>query len=224
MQQGIQTESRVERHLLRRIITYVVGQFFIAVGINLLVYADLGNSAASSVAVVYSTRFGIPLGVCTIIVYSCLVVIQILLLRRDFQLINFGQIPFAIVAGVLVDIVGATMPAIVPGNLLEQWLLLLVAMIAVALGVLFFVGTELVPMPVEGLNLAISTKTPLQFYQSKVLVDCACALVALVSSFAFFGEMVGVGLGTIVLAIGIGWMVKKIKPLLPRWLQGWHLK
>ncbi|WP_409967152.1 DUF6198 family protein [Bengtsoniella intestinalis] len=223
MKQGIYSPERVKRHLVRRVLTYVAGLFLISIAINLFVYADLGNSAATTVGVVYSARFDLPLGTCSLIMYTGMVVGQLILFGRAFQWINLWQVPFAIFYGKSVDLVAAYMPVITPSNLIAQCLLLVAGLVIIAVGILMFVGTELVPMPLEGLALAISMKTHLQFHQSKILIDCTCAGVALISSILFFGELVGVGIATVFLAISTGWMMGKIKPYLPRWIQNWHL-
>lgn len=224
MKQGTYSPQRVERHLVRRILTYAAGLFLIAISINLFVYAGLGNSAATTMGVVYSTRLGIPLGTVSLCMYTAMVVIQFFMLGKDFQWINLWQVPFAIFYGQSIDLVALLMPAITPRNFVEQWLLLLVGLLIVSVGVLMFVGTELVPMPVEGLALAISMKTKFQFHQCKILLDCTFAGIAIVSSLVFFKELVGVGVGTVFLAVATGWTMGKLKPYLPRWIQNWHLR
>lgn len=212
-----------ENQIPQRIVTYVCGLFCSAVAVNLFVRADLGNSAVTTAAVVFSQWWGLSLGTCTLGVYCLFVVAQILILRRDFQWRNLGQVPFAMVFSGFVDLVGQALPAFTLESLVARWLVQGLGMLLVAVGTLTFVGTELVPLPVEGFLLTMAKVTPIPFHKWKMCVDCSFAGLAIVSSLLLFGQLVGVGVGTIVLAIGVGWLMGIIKPHLPRRIQNWQL-
>lgn len=215
-------EQLTTRKLPQRIATYVFGLFCSSIAINLFVYADLGNSAVTTSAVVFSQRLGFPLGTCTLVLYCGLVLAQIIIMGKEFQWVNLGQVPFAFIFGTFVNLVGDIMPVLTPDTLLERWLLQFIGLGLVAFGTLVFVGTELVPMPAEGFLLTLAKKTPLAFHQWKIIVDCTFASISVVFSMVFFGELVGVGVGTILLAVGTGWTMGKLKPRLPPKLQNWQ--
>lgn len=212
-----------ERRIPQRIVTYIFGLFCSALAMNLFVRADLGNSAVSTSAVVFSQWQGLSLGTCTLGLYCLFLVAQIVILRRKFQWINLGQVPFAMIFSAFVDLVGAAMPAFAVESMLARWLVQLLGMVLVSVGTLSFVGTELVPLPVEGFLITMSQVTNTPFHKWKTCIDCTFAGLAIVSSLLLFGQLEGVGVGTIVLAVGTGWMMGKIKPHLPKQMQNWQL-
>ncbi|WP_419657562.1 DUF6198 family protein [Desulfosarcina variabilis] len=85
--------------LLQRTLLFVGGLFIMAVGVDLSVKANLGVSPISSVPYVYSLRFPLTLGQTTIILYVLLIVLQILLLQKEYQWIQLVQIPVVLLFG-----------------------------------------------------------------------------------------------------------------------------
>ena len=65
-----------------RVILYVVGLFFMALGVALAVNSDLGVSPVTSLPYVVSLIADRALGTCVIAVYGVYIVLQILILRR----------------------------------------------------------------------------------------------------------------------------------------------
>ena len=78
-----------------RVILYIVGLFFMALGVAFAVNSDLGVSPVTSLPYVISLIAGTALGTCVIAVYGVYIVLQILILRREFRLINLTQIIFS---------------------------------------------------------------------------------------------------------------------------------
>lgn len=216
-------EAMKQNQIPLRIVTYICGLFCSAVAVNLFVRADLGNTAVTTVAVVVSQWHGLSLGTCTLGLYCCFVLAQILILRRDFKWINLGQVPFALIFSGFVDLVGQAMPVFALDSMASRWLIQLIGLVLVSIGTLTFVGTELVPLPVEGFLLTMAQVTPVAFHNWKIIVDCTFATISMVSSLLLFGYLVGVGAGTILLAVGTGWMMGKLKPHLPPRIQNWRL-
>ncbi len=220
---GTHSPSRVERHMLRRTFTYAFGLSLAAFSANLSIIAGLGNSAVNSSCLIFSSVSGLDLGTWLIFINLSAMVAELCVLGRDFQLINLAQVPFTLIYGKFVSLIGLFLPDTVATTLYVQIPLLLLSVCLLALGILIYVGTELVPMPLEGLCLAIASKTSFAFHNIKTASDCAFLVLAIVCSFLLFGRLEAVGVGTIVLALGTGTAMGILKPLLPRPLQNWHL-
>ena len=82
-----------------RIPMYFVGLFIMTIGIALSVKSNLGVSPVSSIPYTMTCVWGIEMGKATIIFHAALVVIQILILRRNFKWINLLQVVVGIVFG-----------------------------------------------------------------------------------------------------------------------------
>ena len=83
----------------QRVISYFAGLFIFTIAIGLSIRANLGISPVSSVPYTLTVVWGIEIGIATIIFHIALVIIQILLLRKQFKIRNLLQVPMGIVFG-----------------------------------------------------------------------------------------------------------------------------
>ena len=75
---------------LKRYLLFLVGLFVNALGVSLVTKANLGTSPISSIPDVWSLNFPFTLGNFTIFFSIFLIVLQILILRKNFKLENTG--------------------------------------------------------------------------------------------------------------------------------------
>lgn len=78
---------------IKRCIFLIVGLCIMAVGVVLSIKAALGTSPISSIPCVLNLITGLTVGTTTIIVNTLIVLLQIVLLRKRFKLIQLLQIP-----------------------------------------------------------------------------------------------------------------------------------
>ncbi|MCL2006480.1 MAG: DUF6198 family protein [Treponema sp.] len=198
-----------------RLFFYALGLMFIAFGTAISINSDLGVTPVGSLPYVVSQVSGIDLGVCVTLVLSSYILIQIFILRKEFKWINITQILFSTMFGFFVDfariVVGDFVIPGYPGRLL----MIAIATILVAIGVVIYANTKLVNMPPEGLANALVQKFPKRaFYQMKIVVDSTGVLIAIAISLLVFGRLYGVREGTIISAILVGQVIKFIqKPI-----------
>lgn len=89
---------------LKRYILFLIGLFVNALGVSLVTKASLGTSPISSIPYVLSLNFPFTLGNFTIVFSILLIVLQILILRKNFKLENILQIPVSIAFGYFIDL------------------------------------------------------------------------------------------------------------------------
>ena len=87
------------RNMKVRIPMYFVGLFIMTIGIALSVKSNLGVSPVSSIPYTMTCVWGIEMGKATIIFHAALVLIQIVILRKNFKPINLLQIVVGVVFG-----------------------------------------------------------------------------------------------------------------------------
>ena len=96
--------------------------------------------------------------------------------------------------------------------------MLAMSMVLIALGVLVYVNVHLMPMPMEGLSLAISNKVNKPFHSTKIMVDCAVVGLSILISLLFTKRLEGVREGTIITAVLVGKIMavlgRPIEPLI----------
>ena len=71
---------------LKRYIIFMVGLFISSLGVSLVTKANLGTSPISSIPYVLSLNFPFTLGNFTIFFSLILIVLQLLILRKNFKL------------------------------------------------------------------------------------------------------------------------------------------
>ena len=94
--------------------------------------------------------------------------------------------------------------------------MLAISIVLISVGVLMYVSVRLVPMPMEGLSLAITEKAGIPFHNTKMIIDCIVVGVSVLLSFLAFHSLVGIREGTVVTAIVVGRVMAVIRrPLVP---------
>lgn len=198
---------------------YVVGLFIMAFGVSLSLKSNLGvspvNSLPNEISLV-ANSFGInlSLGNAVIIIFSCYVLVQILIKRRRFPLIDLTQVIFSVIFGYFTNFTGLlTNASSYLTSLPLRLLFMAVSMVFIAFGVSIYMNAKLVNMPMEGMTLAISEQLGKPFARVKVVVDCSTVILALGLSLVFLHGIEGVGVGTVLAAVCVGLLVKPIQKL-----------
>ena len=86
-----------KRTIANRLICYFIGLFIMTAGIAISVKSDLGVSPVSSIPYTLTRCWGIEMGKATILFHCILVLLQILIRRKNFKLKSLLQIPVGIV-------------------------------------------------------------------------------------------------------------------------------
>lgn len=211
----------MKKDIRKRVIVYVIGLLILALGVNVSVQSGLGISPVNSLPYVIGNIAGIPMSICVICVFSVYVFLQFLILKKEFRWVNLTQVIFSAVFGFLVDATGFLVKRMQPHTYLEALVLLAVSIVCIALGILFYVQAALVPMPMEGLALAVAQKSGRPFASVKILIDGAVVLLGITLSLLFLHRLDGIREGTVITAVAVGWIMPALRkcfhPLL-KWL------
>lgn len=205
--------------LLKRILIYIVGLFCLALGVAFSINSRLGVSPVNSLPYIISLITGKEIGLCVIAVFSLYIVIQILILRREFKWINLTQIIFSTIFGYFVDFAKFILGDFSIPTYAGQLLMLAISILLVALGVCLYLDVKLVKMPMEGMTAAINEKIlkKLPFHDVKVIMDCTVVAIGMIFSLTFLSGIVGIREGTILCALLVGKIMKPMqKAIVPR--------
>lgn len=206
-----------------RVAFYCIALFFMALGVAFSANSDLGISPVNALPYVISDIAKVKPGTAVIAVFCSYILVQIFLLRREFNPVNLFQIAFSTIFGYFVNftkwIVGDfVIPGGYPGRLLMQC----IGIIFVAFGVFLYLDVDLVPMPMEGMTMAIADKVGKPFPSVKTVIDCIAVAAAVVLTvlflhkIPFIHEGVRIREGTILAALVTGKVMAIIKkPLSP---------
>lgn len=202
----------------KRGLTYFLGLFIMAIGVVFSVKSALGVSPVTCLANVLYQIFGVTkgisflsLGVCTTMTYCIYIMVEILILRREFQAKMLLQIVASTIFGFTVNLASglfAFLPA--PEAYPMRLLYLLCSIPMVAFGVMLYLAPNILPTPGEGLSLAVSKKIGKPVATCKIIVDCCLVVTSAVVSLCFFHGLVGVREGTVLSALLVGFVMKRM--------------
>lgn len=204
------TESK---HFVRQLMTLILGIAFMSTGIALSIKASIGITPISSIPYITSLIGGLSVGTMTIIINTIFVLIQILILRRDFKVYQLLQIPVVVLFGMLIDAVGSLLAALVLPNYFAKILCCLCGILILAFGVTLEVRAQLITVPGEGLVLALCQKIPIKFGNMKVIVDVSFVVISVALSLIFLGNLQGIREGTVLAALLVGFFSKQFTKL-----------
>ncbi|MBD5080833.1 MAG: hypothetical protein HDT44_03600 [Ruminococcaceae bacterium] len=197
-----------------KVIMYFLGLFVIAVGAALSVKSDMGVSPVTTIPYTVTYIWGVDMGITTFLFHLLLVFIEFVLLRKNFKLKNLLQVAVGVVFGLFTSLCNYLVFLIpFPNTMLVRIMLLTLSIVAVALGLFFYVPAEIMPMAVEGLMLVISEVTGIKFSTIKIALDIAFSLISLIVCLIAVHNMGSVGTGTVVSAITTGLVLKVITRL-----------
>ncbi|WP_455720130.1 DUF6198 family protein [Agathobacter sp.] len=193
---------------LKRYLIFLVGLFINALGVSLVTKASLGTSPISSIPYVLSLNFSLTLGNFTIIFSILLILLQILILRKNFKIENILQIPVSIVFGYFIDLTMYMFFWVNPQNYFIKLIALLAGCIVLGFGVYMEVLADVVMLPGESFVRAIVQTWNTNFGTTKIIFDSSMTIIAGVLSFVFFSKLNGVREGTIIAALLVGFIAR----------------
>lgn len=208
-------------YIAKRYLLLLAGLSIMAFGVAFSIKASLGTSPISSVPYVVSLFAPLTVGTATIVMHCVFILLQILILRRNYHPIQLMQLPVAVFFGYLTDFGVWAIRGIHCSTYWQQWIVCLIGILLVAAGVSLEVKAGVVVLAGEGVVLAICKVLPkIKFGYMKVGFDVTLVVIACILSFTFTGHLQGVREGTVAAALLVGLIAKQIGKL----LMGWKLE
>lgn len=203
-----------EELTFKRIFNYIFGLYLITLGVAFSIKSGLGSAPVSSIPYAMDLIWLVNIGVATFIFHAVLVLIEWILLRDDFKRKHFLQVFVGVLFGVFTSFSVSLMEFIPPADtFLLSLLMSILSIFFIALGLFFYVPTNIIPLSVEGVTQAIAIVSNKPFPKVKVFIDITIVATALALSYGFLGQFGSVGFGTILGALFIGTTVKYIHKL-----------
>lgn len=186
-----------KKDLLKRYLIFLAGLFVNSLGVALITKANLGTSPISSIPYVLSLNFALSLGNFTIIFSILLIVLQIVILGKNFKPESLLQIPVSIAFGFFIDFSMILLNALNPQMYAAKVAYLLIGCLILGVGVYMEVLADVVRWETE-------------FGVTKIAFDVSMAVIAAAASFFLARELNGVREGTIVAALLVGFIARTI--------------
>ena len=201
-----------ERKFLHRLLVYIAGLFICAFGVAFAINSDLGLSPINSFPYVVSQITGIRMGLCLTALLIFFMLLQIVILRREFKWINLVQILFANIFGPFVDLSRLILGDLQIPTYFGQLGMLGISIVLIAIGITLYIDAQVMPLPAEALVIAIAYKIDSKFHRVKIVMDCIVVATAIALSLIFLRGFYGVREGTVLSAVLVG----KVMPVASR--------
>lgn len=183
-----------------RIAIYICGIFLLALGGVLAIKSNLGASPVSSLPLSISKVTSISLGRAAAILFIIYVGIQILILRRDFKIVQLLQIMnfFNAIININID------------SFYIRIVICILSFFITAFGVTFTITANIVPVAPDGLAQVISKKAKIEFGKAKIYFDCVVVALSVGILLINNKGLDGLGIGTVLSALLVGRIVAYI--------------
>lgn len=224
-------KKRSNAEWFRRIISFILSLFVLGISVALTIRANLGSSPITCPPYVLSMIPSSPLtvGGWIFCMQFFFVLLQWVLLRKDFQKIQILQLGICLLFGFFSDLgMWITEPLQWGDTLLgyaARWVQLAVAGAILGVGVIWEVRSDILLIPGEGLPITISRVFHIDFGKVKIAFDVFLVAVAVICCYMAFGRWRWdlVGAGTLFSMFYVGMVVRFVSPhmnWLNRWLTG----
>lgn len=202
-------------NVILRLVVLFGGFLSMAMSIALMRTTGLGNSPISCIPATLSFITPLSLGTITFLMNTGFLIVQILLLRRDFSPVQLLQVPFTFVFSLMIDQLIPFCETLPMDYYPEQLGWNILGCFLLAMGVFLQVKASFITLPGEGIVLAIAKTIKRPFPKCKIVFDSSMVVISVIISFVGMGGLYGVREGTIVTALAAGTIVGLYGKLMP---------
>jgi uncharacterized membrane protein YczE len=218
LRRGVQTIFLIKikvymskKEILNRYLVFVLGLYFLSMGIVLIVRSTLGTTPISSLNYVLSINTALSLGTCTFIINMLLILGQFWLVRdrmtrRDFVEIML-QVPFSFIFSAFIDFNMLLTADIHLTNYVQMIAFVLCGCMVQSIGVVLELKPRVAMMSAEAFVRYASQRYDKEFGRLKIGFDVTLVLCAALLSLCFTQTVEGVREGTVIAACMTGYIV-----------------
>ena len=197
--------------LIKRYIFLLAGLFVNGLGVSFITKAGLGTSPITSIPYTLSLGFTPTVGMFTLVFNIFLIILQVILLRRNFQLQNLLQLPIIALFSFFIDLTMSLLGFMQPETYAMKVVSLIVGCLILGFGVFMEMVANVAMLPGEATVRAVSDVFSTDFGKTKIAFDSSMTVIAAILSFIMFIHLDGVREGTIVAAILVGFIARLFK-------------
>lgn len=197
--------------ILKRYTVFIIGLYFLSLGIVLIVRSALGTTPISSINYVLSLNSALSLGTWTFLFNLLLILGQFWLIRHQLNRQDtveiLLQIPFSFLFAAFIDFNMMLTDRLQPTNYFLSIALLLTGCVVQAIGVVLEIKPRVAMMSAEAFVKYASRRYNKEFGKFKVYFDTTLVMLAAVISFLFTQSIEGIREGSLIAACITGYIV-----------------
>lgn len=182
---------------------YIFGLLMLALGLTLNIKSQLGVSTILSLPYVISQILHYNLGNITFITYIFMVIAQFIIKGTNKTMLDLLQIPLGIIFTRFLNLFNTNL--IFPNQSIQfHFLILMCGILCTGIGAAMTVNMNLIAVPPDAIVNTIARKANKSMGFTKNIFDIFCVICAVILSLLLSGEIMGIGIGTLVAMIGVG--------------------
>ena len=143
------------------------------------------------------------------------ILLQVLLLRKNFQFIQLLQIGTNFLFSAFIDVDMSLLSWLNPSSIPLRLIGLAAGCVILAFGICVEVAPDVIVVPGEGVVRAIARVSGREFGKVKICFDVTLIAISFLSSLLFFHGLQGIGIGTVISALAVGPIVSFFNRHLP---------
>ncbi|MCM3112844.1 YczE/YyaS/YitT family protein [Lederbergia lenta] len=208
---------------IKRLCLYILGLFFLSLGVSFSIQANLGVSPVSSLAYAFALSSNLSVGVMTIVANILFIIIQVILSKQFNLRESFVQLIITFLFGFYMDLTLFLVQLLpTPETLVMRWVFLIISLFVVSIGLIGYFNAKFPLMPYDELTYVISERFNIEFSKAKITSDLLNVGVAGLVCITFIQSLGSIGIGTLVAAyfIGkiVGWLMRHYQKYLVQWV------
>lgn len=194
----------------KTVLVYLLGTIVLSFGVCLNTKTNLGVSPVTSLAFNIAQITEIPFGVVNFFYLCLLILIQYLLLRGEFERIQFTQIFASFLSSFFLQLFDTMI--VLPQHLSVRFLGLIVGIALTGFGASITVGMRVIPNPADALAETVGRVLKRPFGFGKNVLDSIAITLSVSLGLIFKGSLLGIGIGTLVAMIMTGRVIALCHP------------
>lgn len=195
----------------------VLGFMIVGVGFALTLKANVGVGAWDALSASLNSLTGIEVGTLGMILNIMCVIGQMMILKKDFKMIQLLQIPLSVLLGLVINFVLYDVLVFPFDSFVGGIIMYIISTEVCVIGVALIMVLDEVTFALEGFCDALSKVIPLQFHVIRQWVDIlSFCLIIIVTLFTHIPYSIGIGtiIGMIIFGPSLGLFMKLFKKML----------
>jgi len=192
-----------------RLLLYLLGVATLAFGAVLAINSRLGVSPVNLIQISISHSTNLNLGVASFIFFIICICGQLFIYKKDFKLIQFLQILFAILFGNFLNFFNEAI-RLEGLSITMRIILCIISILLIGIGIFLTVTPKLVPLAPDGMAQAIAFKMKADFGKGKIVFDIIIVSTSFIFLFLSSAGFHDIGIGTILSMLLVGKVVLEI--------------
>ena len=200
--------------VLPGILNFAIGLMMLSFGMAIMLAVKLGMSPTASLPVTVYEAVSILTAGRWITIIQILFIIGAMIVSKRIKVSHVLSFVTVIILGLLIDMFEFLLTPIVPSGIIIQLIIIFVSCLFMSAGVNFMLLSKYPPIPDLFFMNEMYIRYKISVGKTKMIIDITFVAVASILSYFVLHDFIHVGIGTVISALSLGFLIHKIKPVI----------